>query len=248
MKNNMKSEIVTRRFKALTGKGENAKLVEKIAVYDQSGEQIDCCIIQKDDDGREYYYPNNPNDEDGIFLNRPKDAIECIRNGYGDVMKVCHIFGLKMEHVVRYIDRNYGEELRQKTLEGWKDAKFAYGVKFEVLNSFSGGSLVKGEDELMGFGDRHKDARKFENEADAEEYIKKVEEKVKEYDREYTELEEKEMDEDDKTLAFHHFFEKMRGNRATGLNSLYWNVFRAFREEKKSGRKEYGLEVVQVVA
>ena len=44
----------TRRFRALNGaKGDYSRIVEKIAIYDDEGNQIDCCTIQKDDEGRE---------------------------------------------------------------------------------------------------------------------------------------------------------------------------------------------------
>ena len=58
----------TRRFKGLNGaKGEYSRVVDKIAVYDNNGNQIDCCVIQKDKDGREYYCPNNLQDKMGLF-------------------------------------------------------------------------------------------------------------------------------------------------------------------------------------
>ena len=51
--------------------------------------------------------------------------IESIRKGYGDV--ICRgIFGI--EYVLYFLDREYGESLRKKTLEGWRGAKFAYGL------------------------------------------------------------------------------------------------------------------------
>lgn len=40
----------TRRFKALNGaKGEYSRIVDKIAIYDENGKQVDCCVIQTDD-------------------------------------------------------------------------------------------------------------------------------------------------------------------------------------------------------
>ena len=60
---------------------------------------------------------------------------------------------MTFEHVVRFIDREYGEEIRQKTIEGWKDTKFSYGVKFCFLNAFGVGRLVCKNKTLMGYGD-----------------------------------------------------------------------------------------------
>lgn len=100
------------------------------------------CIIETDDEGREYFQvPNwiqndpkmdNFNHCKSIrkymkysFSKKPKDMIESIRKGYGDV--ICRgIFGI--EYVLYFLDREYGESLRKKTLEGWRGAKFAYGL------------------------------------------------------------------------------------------------------------------------
>lgn len=77
----------TRRFKALNGlNGKKCKNCRKIAIYDEKGDQIDCCVIQKDNEGREYYHPSNSNDKYGLFLDKPKDAIECIKDGFGDAI------------------------------------------------------------------------------------------------------------------------------------------------------------------
>lgn len=99
-------------------------------------------VIDVDDEGREYFQvPNwiqndpkmdNFNHCKSIrkymkysFSGKPKDMIESIRKGYGDV--ICRgIFGI--EYVLYFLDREYGESLRKKTLEGWRGAKFAYGL------------------------------------------------------------------------------------------------------------------------
>ena len=84
------------------------------------------------------------------FLTDLKMPIECIRNGFGDGLQQSHLFGMTFEHVVRFIDREYGEEIRQKTIEGWKDTKFSYGVKFCFLNAFGVGRLVCKNKTLYG--------------------------------------------------------------------------------------------------
>lgn len=155
----------TRRFKALNGaRRKYLGIVDKIAIYDNNGDQVDCCVIQIDDNGREYYCPSNSHDKFGLFTGKPKDAIECIKNGFGDGLQQSKLFGFTMEHVIRFIDREYGEEIRRKTIEGWKDVKFAYGVKFSFLNSFSGGRFVMKNETLMGYGDDIKNILSFDDE------------------------------------------------------------------------------------
>ena len=238
----------TRRFKALNGaKGEYSRIVDKIAIYDENGKQIDCCVIHRDDNGREYYYPSNPHDKDGLFSDRPKDAIECIRNGFGDGLQQSHLFGMNLEHVVRYIDREYGEEIRQKTIEGWKDARFSYGVKFCFFNSFSGGRLVCKHKNLMGYGDTQDDVLTFSTETEASAFIDEVNKKAKEYHEEYINL-EKTGDRDwDYENVYKPFFNKIEGKMENGMDSVYWRAFRGLNEEDKNGRPEYKMEVVQVV-
>mgnify|MGYP000014054491 FL=1 len=238
----------TRRFKALNGaRGEYSRIVDKIAIYDENGKQVDCCVIQTDDDGREYYCPSNPHDKFGLFTDKPKDAIECIRNGLGDGFQQSKLFDFTMEHVVRFIDREYGEEIRRKTIEGWKDTKFAYGVKFSYLNSFSGGRLVMKNKTLMGWDDDTKDILSFDNEEDATLFIKKVNEKASKYCEEYGALKRTGDNDWDYEHIFKPFFNRIEGRREYGRSSVYWNAFRGLHEERENGKANYEMEVVQIV-
>lgn len=238
----------TRRFKGLNGaKREYSRVVDKIAVYDKNGNQIDCCVIQKDKDGREYYYPNNPHDKMGLFSGRPKDAIECIRKGLGDGFSQSHLFGMSLENVVRFIDREYGEEIRQKTLEGWKNAKFAFGVSFNFLNSFSGGRNVCKNKCLFGYGDKQEDILTFDTEETAQAFIDGVNKKAEQYAEEYVKLPKTDNRDYDYENAYKPFFNKIEGHMKNGTDSVYWRAFSGIVHEKQTGRKEYKMEVVQVV-
>lgn len=64
------------------------------------------------------------------FYGRVADMIESIRMGYGDVVSMSYglPFGLKFEKVLYFLDRKYGEDLRQKSIDGWKDFEFKYVV------------------------------------------------------------------------------------------------------------------------
>ena len=237
-----------RRFKALNGaKGEYSRIVEKIAIYNEQGTQIDCCVIHQDKEGREYYYPSNPNEKFGLFSGRPKDAIECIINGFGDALECTQIVGMNIEHVVRFIDREYGENIRQKTIEGWKDAKFAYAVKFYFLNSFGNGRLICKNKTLMSwFNNSQDEILTFETESEASDFIEEVNEKAKEYYNEYTNLERT----DDKNYNYEKickpFFDKIEGKIENGIDSVYWMAFAHF-NDKDNGKPSYNMKVVQVV-
>ena len=235
----------TRRFKALNGaKGEYSRIVDKIAIYDNNGTQIDCCVIQIDNEGREYYYPSNPNDKYGLFTGKPKDAIECIRNGYGDAFIERNLLGFKAEHVIRFLDREYGEKIRQKTLEGWKDAKFAYGVNFYFKNSFCGGRLVMENKLLMGLEDTKEDVLSFENPEDAEAFIKEVNDKAQSIFEEYLQLQKTGDHNWDYEHTFEPFFNRASSENG-GRNSVYWRAFIGINEN--TGKAGYEMEIVQIV-
>lgn len=238
----------TRRFKALNGANESySAVVEKIAIYNKRGKMIDCCVIHNDNDGREFYYPSNLKNECKLFINKPKDALDCIQNGFGDALTTSSFLGFNFLHVIRYIDREYGEKIREKTLEGWKDAKFAYGIKFSYLNSFSDGRFLMKNNTLMNFDDKKEDILTFENSKYARNYIHNIKKKSKEYFNEYLELPRT----DDKEYDYQHiikpFFDKIEDKMEHGMNSIYWSVFHGMNEEKRSGNKEYEMSVVQVL-
>ena len=92
--------------------------------------------IQKDEMGRLYFYVpnllNNPSHSpiNLLFTRRIKDAVETIRNGDGDVLRVSDFFAT--EKVLYFLDRDYGEKIRKRFLEGWKNAKFAYAIKHDI--------------------------------------------------------------------------------------------------------------------
>lgn len=240
--------LKTRRFRALNGgKGKYSRIVDKIAIYDNTGKQIDCCIIETDNDGREYYCPSNPNDNFGLFSDRPKDAIECIRNGFGDGFQQSHLFGMTIDRVVKFIDRGYGEEIRKKTIDGWKDAKFAYAIKFSYLGSFSNGCLVCKDKTLMGYGNTQEDVMTFNKKSEAYPFIKEVNRKAKQYYKEYLKLERTENSDWDYENTFKPFFNKIKGKMENGQNSVYWSAFSGLARGEKNGEPEYKMDVVQVV-
>lgn len=239
--------FTTRRFRALNGaKGKYARIVEKIAIYDDNGNQIDCCTIQVDENGREYYHPTNPNHKFGLFTNRPKDAIECIRNDLGDALQVTSMLGIKFEKVVRFIDREIGEKFRQETLAGWADTKFGYGLKYRYLDAISDGQMVCTDKTLLGWLDERQEILSFDTEEKAAAAIKDIEDTAKRYYDEYTNLErtgDKKYDSDNIVTPF---FDRMAAELEGGTNSVCWRIFGALDEQKYNERK-YKLEIIQVV-
>ena len=237
--------MTTRKIRSLVGEGKNARIVNRLVVYDENGNQTGCYAIHKDKLGREFYYPHNPYNKFGLFTDRPKDAIECIRNGLGDGFAKSSILGLELGHVVRFLDREVGEYIRHETIEGWKDTKFAYGVKFCYLNSLSNGRPVLKSEALKTMWDKAEDILTFETEDEASTFIDSVNEKAKYYHEQYLKL-PKEGDEGyDYENIIKPFFNKIEGD--VGVSSVYWATFSALDEEYRCGENVYKMVVTQVV-
>ena len=131
---------------------EDGKSIKRYAIFKDRSRRRP---IQIDDKGREFFevdnwIQSNPELDDFnygylkeilqySFNRKPEDAVESIRRGYGDVISVKYIFG-KIESVLYFLDREYGESLRKKTIEGWQQAKFGYVLYFDsiALNKNSG--------------------------------------------------------------------------------------------------------------
>lgn len=125
---------------------EDGKSVRRYAIFkDRSNKQP----IEVDDNGREYFSIDNWIQSDPemdqfnhgslakrlkySFVGKPKDMVDSIANGYGDALYSNNFMGCRLEGVVYYLDREYGEMLREKTLEGWKDAVYKYVLYFNCI-------------------------------------------------------------------------------------------------------------------
>lgn len=125
----------------------NNGTIKEMAIFEDGSRSLP---IQKDNDGYEYisiddWVNLDPDMEEfnsfqrhGViadrrkltFNSKPKDMIESIRRGFGDVIvQSKHVYAPIFE-VRYYLDREYGNKLRLKTIEGWKNAEFAYGLYF----------------------------------------------------------------------------------------------------------------------
>ena len=121
--------------------------------------------IFKDNEGHEYVHVSNFNEENRLlgFNFRPKDALECIREGKADVMagSADHL------NVLYYLDREYGEKLRSKTLEGWKDAEFKWGVVYRHRYILEDGSIYC----MFLDADKQAPIKKFESKEKVQHWI-----------------------------------------------------------------------------
>lgn len=80
---------------------------------------------------------------------RIKDAVEMIRNGNGDCISSMKIIG-KVDKVLYFLDRKVGEELRHKSLEGWKNTKFGWGLNVDIkILSLDIQCLIKETNEFL---------------------------------------------------------------------------------------------------
>lgn len=121
--------------------------IKDMAIFEDGSRSLP---IQKDNDGYEYisiddWVNLDPDMEEfnsfqrhGViadmrkltFTGKPKDMIESIRRGFGDVIVNYNLMGRQVDDVRYYLNREYGDKLRQKTIEGWEGAVFAYGLYF----------------------------------------------------------------------------------------------------------------------
>lgn len=98
-------------------------------------------------DGTKYFEIFNPyvNDDDDdlarYFYGRITDGIRSIRDGYAHALlgevNPQNVFSQPVTPIY-ILDEEKGEEYRQKTIEGFKDAEFGYAIRFGNKHSFVG--------------------------------------------------------------------------------------------------------------
>lgn len=141
-------------------------------------------IIQTDKQYGKYFEVDNElNTDCKSFLRfsysgRIKDAVEMIRNGNGDCISSTQLFG-KHDNVVYFLDRTIGEELRKKSLNGWKDTKFGWAIECGYKNSFSGYSMLNKKMERIFMFDEECKPMTFDTKESADEYVEYLIERSK---------------------------------------------------------------------
>lgn len=121
----------------------------KFAKYSINGEEYKE-VIETNDDGYEYYtVPNiihpidiNYGDSDYMFTNRIKDAVDTIRKGDADILVTNRIFSFDSTFPIKFVDKEYGNMMRQKFITEFKDAKFCYAIKGGWTCSFNGYNYI----------------------------------------------------------------------------------------------------------
>lgn len=134
-----------KEFRVAKCLSDDGKRIRKHAIFKDGSRKKP---ILEDEDGREYFEVDNWIDSDPeliefnyhsriadkmqlTFSGRISDAVKSIRRGYGDVICIKNLpFGIRTEKVLYFLDREYGENLRQKSLEGWKDTIFKYSLYY----------------------------------------------------------------------------------------------------------------------
>lgn len=98
-------------------------------------------LVHTDDVGCEYIYADNKCDNlpkrnlrpnspvRGLFNHRVKDMYDTVVACDGDCIQITN----HTPHVVYYLDRTVGNELREKFLQGWKNTKFGYAIEVNGL-------------------------------------------------------------------------------------------------------------------
>lgn len=233
----------TRRFKALNGmKGKDSRIIEKIAVYDDN-DNMNCYLVHKDDYDNLYYCPSNPHDKLGLFTDKITDAIECIENGYGDMIRTISSFGAYYYKVVRFIDRRLGESIREFSLTGWRFTKFSYVIKCSPVDTSVGNMFVAEGDKLVPSYRREKILR-FDTEDDANKYIDDVNKRVADLYEKYNNLKRTGDDDYDFNNIVKPFFHYIHNGSRDNLD---WNWLGIVDHFNKTGKWIYEFKVIQVV-
>lgn len=139
----------------------NGKIIRKMVTYDDDGEQLSCTPIIDDAScpvNKRHYTVKNQFHKFGLFTDLPKDAYDHVKYGAGDAIVISVVLGSPVCKVIRYVDREFGEETRKKTIEGWKNTNFKWAMRFYWENSTNTGFIIckdKSREDLIGvFKDR----------------------------------------------------------------------------------------------
>lgn len=203
-----------------------------------------------DEQGQRYFsIPNtiNPNHTkncfERLFSGRIRDAYEAIVRGDGDCIGNTQMFGplgFRNENVIKFVDTVYGDTLRTKTLEGWKDTQFGYNVVFGYNNSFSGARPVCNNDTLFSpFCDKSNEIYFFETEDEAQNYMDSVMEKVKPIVEEYNSLVTDEQKEE--------FFKRQFPTREDHLTIVAELFYAMAKDSSEEEEKKFTFKTKQAV-
>ena len=141
-------------------------------------------IIQTDKKYGKYFEVDNELNTDCksslrfSYSGRIRDAVEMIRNG--DCISSMKFIG-RIDKVLYFLDRKTGEELRRKSLEGWKDTKFGWAIECGNKNSFLEYSMLNKKNERISVFDKDRNPMIFDTKESADEYVEYLIERSKYY-------------------------------------------------------------------
>lgn len=114
------------------------------------------------------------------FSGRIKDAVDMIKNGNGDCIQSAKLFG-RVDKVIYFLDRKVGEELRQKSLDGWKDTRFGWAIECGYKSSFAGYSMLNKKNERISAFGKENTPMTFDSKESANEYAEYLVDKARHY-------------------------------------------------------------------
>lgn len=142
-------------------------------------------LIKNDKQYGKYFEVDNELNNDCIpcllsnYINSIKDAIDMISNGNGDCLKTSS----SGDRVLYFLDRKIGDDLRKKTIEGWKNTKFGWTIEAINKHSLLGYYLLNKKSEPITMFMAKKDScpMTFETKEAAKAYVEELVEKAKGY-------------------------------------------------------------------
>lgn len=143
-------------------------------------------LIQNDEQYGKYFEVDNELNTDCntfmrfSFSGRIKDAVDMIRKGNGDCIQSVKLFG-RVDKVIYFLDRKVGEELRQKSLDGWKDTRFGWAIECGYKCSFAGYSMLNKKNERISAFDKENIPMTFDSKEVANEYAEYLVDKARYY-------------------------------------------------------------------
>lgn len=143
-------------------------------------------LIRNDEQYGKYFEVDNELNSDEktcirfSFSGRIKDAIDMIRNGNGDCIKSYIMFG-RFDKVVYFINREIGEKVRKKFLEGWEDTKFGWAIECGNKNSMSGYRMLNKKMEAISVFNEDQTPTSFNSKDEATKYVEDLLEKARYY-------------------------------------------------------------------
>lgn len=168
----------------------DGKGIHEYAIFEDGSEKK---IIKEDEEFGKYFNIDNELNTStssarlrSLFSNRIKDAIDTIRNGNGDCIRCINFLGNHI-YVLYFLDRNIGDKLRMKTIEGWKDTKFAWCINTGNKNSFSPAMSLNIDDEAIGMFTDNRKEKLFNTEKEAADYVNQLLKRAFEYAKNFSE-------------------------------------------------------------